>query len=72
MIEEIKDEDENKKIDTKRTLGGRKEKSFGDASLELAKLHVSYKAFIIILIWYHCNFMIWIEYGLYDLIRINI
>jgi hypothetical protein len=50
MIEEIKDEDENKKIDTKRTLGGRKEKSFGDASLELAKLHVSYKAFIIILI----------------------
>ena len=40
MIEEImKDDDENTKVDTRRDLG-HKTKSFSDASLELAKLHI--------------------------------
>jgi hypothetical protein len=42
VIEEIKAEDENTKVDTKRTVSRRKKQSFGDLSLELAKLHVSY------------------------------
>jgi hypothetical protein len=42
VIEEIKAEDENAKVETKRAVGSRKKQSFGDLSLELAKLHVSY------------------------------
>ena len=45
IIKETKGEDENTKADTKRSLKGYRSKtkqSFGDLSLELAKLHVSY------------------------------
>ena len=43
MIEEImKDEAKITDVHTKRSLSSHKKKSFGEASLELAKLHVSY------------------------------
>lgn len=41
-IEEITDQDESTNDDEKRTLG-RKKQSVRDVSLELAKLHVSFK-----------------------------
>ncbi|CAB4001881.1 Hypothetical predicted protein [Paramuricea clavata] len=40
VIGEIKAEDESTKVDTKRAVSRRKKQSFGDLSLELAKLHI--------------------------------